>query len=349
MSTTCKPLYSPSELKSRVPLSANAKAFVEKSRNTASEILSGEDPRLLLIIGPCSIHDTTTAKEYATKLKELSLEINDTFFPVMRVYFEKPRTSIGWKGLLHDPFLNGTDQLPEGLTKTRELLSELTEMEVPIGTEFLDPLVSEYIGDFITWGSVGARTTSSQIHRQLASGLPMPVGFKNTTTGDVDTAINACIAAEKKHTYIGINESGHPCSVQTSGNPNTHIVLRGGKDHPNYHPVAVQDAQESLKSQRLTPHLMVDCSHDNSGKLHDKQPLVFSSVIQQIIEGNRGIIGLILESHLKGGKQNFLNTICGKISLTDPCMDWETTKELLLEAKQKLNREKTTPTPAASL
>ncbi len=334
-----EPLPTPQDLKQRFPLTEKQQRYISQSRRIVGRILDRTDQRLLLVTGPCSIHDTIAAKEYASKLKQIALEVGDSFFIVMRVHCEKPRTIAGWKGFLYDPFMNGSHQMATGLTLTRQLMLELTEMEVPIATEFLDPLAVPYFSDLVTWGSIGARTVSSQIHRQIAAGLPMPVGFKNSIDGNVETAVHALLAAKISHSYMGINDEGQCSLIHSNGNSQTHIVLRGGAKEPNYDPASVNHALHSLEKVHLPRRVMIDCSHDNSQKKYDKQPKVFQSVIHQVVEGNKSIIGLNLESHLKAGHQHLLHDpsqLEYGISITDPCLDLASTHYLLSWAHQKL-------------
>lgn len=286
----------------------------------------------MLLVGPCSIHDIDSALEYAEKLKHLSKSISNAFFVVMRAYIEKPRTATGWKGLAFDPHLDGSNDISTGLHLSRQLLLSLAEMEMPAATEFLEPTSGLYFGDLISWGCVGARTAESQLHRQMASGLPMPIAFKNNTSGNVEAAVNGIIAASHPHKFMAINKEGILGVVNTEGNPWGHLVLRGGIDRPNYDAESIAQAIASLRQSELSPTLFVDCAHDNSCKMHEKQPLVFQSVIRQISDGNRRIRGLYLESHLNAGNQPF-SSGCADLkygtSITDPCLDWETTQTLL--------------------
>lgn len=337
--TDSETLISPYQLKRELPISEMQERFIAKSRKTITALLDRTDPRLLIVAGPCSIHDITAAKEYASKLKVLSAALTETFVLVMRVYLEKPRTTTGWKGMLYDPYLDGSSNIEAGLVLSRQLLLDLADLEVPVATEFLDPLAASYLSDLVSWGSVGARTVSSQIHRQMASGLPMPIGFKNTTDGNLDIAINALVSAKAPHCFLGMNEHGQIASIRTKGNPHTHLVLRGGEQHPNYDTSSVNDTLQRLEKAHLPLRLMVDCSHDNSEKKHEKQPLVFQDTVHQIVEGNRCIIGMILESNLFAGSQPLLDDpsrLKYGISLTDPCLDWNSTQYLLMWAQEKL-------------
>lgn len=331
------PLLSPSDLKHELPNTPAISTFVEESRQAVKNILEGKDPRYLLIVGPCSIHDPQAAKEYAQKIHQLSLTVSDTFLIIMRAYFEKPRTSLGWKGMLYDPYLDGSNDIATGMRWTRQLLLDLAEMQVPTATEFLDPATPSYIGDLISWACIGARTTSSQTHRQVASGLSIPIAFKNSTDGNVDTAINGVLSAASPHTYIGINQQGGAAIVHTKGNPHCHITLRGAECGPNYDPQSINQAIEKLDKANLPKHLLVDCSHDNSNRKHEQQAVVFQSIIHQIMEGNKNIRGALIESHINAGNQplDYQNLKHG-VSLTDPCLDWSTTESLIKWAHTKL-------------
>lgn len=332
-------IVSPAQLKRKFPLDRNCQEFIENSRNKIKNILDGNDSRLLLIVGPCSIHDITAAKDYATKLKEFSEEIQDTFFVVMRTYFEKPRTSLGWKGLVQDPMIDSTYRIDHGLEITRELLVELAEMNLPAACEFLQPSSNAYFSDLISWGCIGARTTTSQIHREISSGLPMPVGFKNSTDGNVENAINGIRCALTSQTHMDINEQGALSVVHTKGNKYAHVVLRGSDEKPNYDPASISTALSLLQKAHLPPRLLVDCSHGNSMRKHEEQVNVFQSLLQQVIEGNTAIKGLLLESNLFSGNQSSLAPRQYGISITDPCLDWQSTKKLIRWGREKL-REK---------
>jgi 3-deoxy-7-phosphoheptulonate synthase len=296
---------------------------------------------LLLIVGPCSIHDLQSAKEYALKLRTLMDAVSNTFFVVMRTYFEKPRTSLGWKGLLSDPCLDGSNRIAEGVRMAREFLMFLADHEIPAATEFLDPSTPHFIGDLISWSCIGARTSESQIHRQFASGLPMPVAFKNSTSGNIQVAINGIIAASTPHAFPGITESGYFTLVSTEGNPYAHVALRGGEFQPNYDSASLAYAAEKLCRSGLPQRFLVDCSHDNSCRNYAQQIQVFQSVLAQYIEGNKTIRGMALESHLYAGNQSIEDGITSLqygISITDPCLDWKSTKELILNGSKLLER-----------
>lgn len=332
-------LINPSALREEFPIEARHVDFIERSRDTIKEILDGKDQRLLLIAGPCSIHDTTAALEYARKLQNLAKEISETIYLVMRVYFEKPRTVVGWKGIMHDPDLDSSGNLNKGLRITRKLLLDIASLEVPAAAEFLDPNVPVYIEDLIAWGCIGARTSESQTHRQMASSLTMPIAFKNNTDGNVEIAINGILSALSKHSYIGCDSSGQLCIIHTEGNLYGHIVLRGGDKNTNYDPYSVSMSLDSLKNAGLPPRVLIDCAHANSNKNHYSQIQVFHSIVNQIIEGNKEIRGILIESHLEAGNQSIasdLSMLKYGVSLTDPCLEWAATEELLLWAHKKL-------------
>lgn len=332
---TITPLPSPHEIKTLFPLSLPTAAFIEQSRTTAKNILFGKDPRKAFIIGPCSIHDRKSAIEYAQHFKELSNQVSRTCFLVMRVYVEKPRTSTGWKGLLYDPHLNGTYDIKTGLLWTRELMLALAELQVPCATEFVDPLAALYFDDLITWGFVGARTSSSQPHRQFASVLKMPVGFKNATDGNLESAVHGVLSAREPHASLHISNEGNLCAIQSEGNPYAHVVLRGAHDFSNYDSISVSTALQQLKMAHLPQHLMIDCSHGNCQKQFEKQKESFMSVLEQIEKGNDRIFGMMLESHLESGSQPLtedLSELKYAVSITDPCLDWKATEELIYSA-----------------
>lgn len=340
--TNTEALPSPQVLKSELPTTIAQQQFIEQSRKEIAEILAKTDQRTLMILGPCSIHDSAAAEHYGTLLSRLTAEVGDTFFPVMRVYFEKPRTKAGWKGLMNDPFLDGSNDLQEGIRLTRRLLLKLTEHKVPVAAEILEPLSARYFGDLISWGCIGARTASSQIHRQVSSGLPFPVAFKNNTDGNVQVAVDGVFSASLPHTYIGIDEQGRAAMIHTSGNPHGHIVLRGGDSGPNYDAASIALAVNLLQKNKLKPSLIVDCSHGNSGRDHNLQAVVFQAVLEQMLHGNQHIRGMILESHINAGNQalpgdkEFLKYA---VSITDPCIDWEMTEALVKDARKKLKAE----------
>jgi 3-deoxy-7-phosphoheptulonate synthase len=325
-------LLSPRELKAQSPATNAVSATVARSRERIVRMLRQEDPRLLVVIGPCSIHDEKSALDYATRLNVLRKEFADRMEIVMRVYFEKPRTTIGWKGLINDPHLDGSQDIETGLKIARRLLLEIVGMGMPAATEFLDPIVPQYIADLITWAAIGARTTESQTHREMASGLSMPVGLKNSTDGGLQIAIDAMGATRHAHSFLGINEDGVTSIVRTTGNPHAHVVLRGGRAKTNYDAESIRAAEEKLVSEKLPPVLMVDCSHANSEKQHARQEDVWHSVIQQRIEGTRSLIGLMVESNLLEGSQPIPKNLADLrygVSLTDSCIGWETTERML--------------------
>ena len=333
------PLISPQDLKDELPMSEGANATVVEGREAVKRILCREDDRLLVIAGPCSIHARRGALEYAGRLNELRKELEDRLFILMRVYFEKPRTTIGWKGLIYDPHLDGTEDMPTGLRMARRLLLEINSMGLPAGTEMLDPITPQYIADLITWASIGARTTESQTHREMASGLSMPVGFKNSTEGNLQVAIDAMESARHPHSFLGIDQEGRTCLVRTSGNPWRHLVLRGGNGRPNYYPESVEEAAERLTGAGLDPVVVVDCSHANSGKKFQRQERVLQAVVQQKVAGDSVIIGMMLESNLFEGNQkipeNLAELLYG-VSVTDECLGWEATECMLRSAYAEL-------------
>lgn len=327
-------LITPAQIKEQYPASASQLRLVAESRAAARAILAGEDDRLLVVVGPCSIHDTVSALEYANRLAALAKELEDRILIVMRVYFEKPRTTIGWKGLINDPNLDDSCDVAKGLTLARSLLLQILDLGLPTATEFLDPIIPQYIAELVSWAAIGARTTESQTHREMASGLSMPVGFKNATDGSFQTAIDAMGSARTGHSFLGIDQDGATSIVKTSGNPDSHVVLRGGRNGPNYHPQDVAAARTALRKAGLSPALMVDCSHSNSGKDPKKQPDVWRSILSQRKVGESGIIGAMLESHLHFGNQSLSSdpsTLAYGVSITDACMDWDTTAALLRE------------------
>ncbi len=324
-------LVTPGQLHQDIPCPAGGGEFIREARTTVERILDRKDPRLLVVAGPCSIHDTDSALEYAARLKKLHDKYRDSLYIVMRVYFEKPRTTVGWKGFVNDPDLNDSFKIEKGLRKARELLVELAKMQLPAGTEALDPISPQYLSDLFAWTAIGARTSESQTHREMSSGLSTPVGFKNGTDGSLDIAINAMKSASSAHRFLGINTAGQVTRLTTSGNRYGHIILRGGAE-PNYDSVNVALAEQALHNASLTPSLIVDCSHANSHKNHQLQPLVADNVIKQIVEGNKSIIGLMLESHLNDGNQKLgsdASTLEYGVSITDACINWETTETLL--------------------
>ncbi len=304
---------------------------VLRGRSIVADILGRGDDRLLVVVGPCSVHDPEAALSYARQLSEASADLQDDIFVVMRVYFEKPRTTTGWKGLINDPHLDGSGDVNEGLRMARELLLAVLELGLPVGCEFLDPITPQYIADAVSWGAIGARTTESQIHRQLASGLSMPVGFKNATDGNVQVAVDAVRAAAVPHTFAGIDVLGTPALLHTRGNPDCHIILRGGRGAPNYSAEAVGDAISRLHAAGLPERVVVDASHDNSGKDHERQPAVVRDIAAQVAGGDEALVGVMLESFIVGGRQDLdseRTPVYGQ-SITDACMSWETTVDAL--------------------
>ncbi len=333
-------LMGPKVLKQELPISQAANETILSGRDGITRILRKEDKRLLVIVGPCSIHDEKAAFEYAERLKNLRKQVNETLLVVMRVYFEKPRTTVGWKGLINDPTLDGTCDMLEGLRKARRILLRINEIGVPAATEMLEPITPQYVADLVTWSGIGARTTESQTHREMASGLSTPVGFKNGTDGNLSSAINAMVAARTPQSFLGIDQDGRTCVVKTAGNPWGHIVLRGGK-RPNYGAISIEEARLKLIEKNLPEAIMVDCSHGNSMKKFQGQAIVWKSVIDQYIAGNEALIGLMLESNLYEGNQKFsgdLTSLKYGISITDECISWETTEQLLLSTNEKLMR-----------
>ncbi|GIX50596.1 MAG: phospho-2-dehydro-3-deoxyheptonate aldolase [Limisphaera sp.] len=334
-------LKPPRALLAELPLDQAAARTVVAGREAVQRILDRSDSRILLLVGPCSIHDPEAAIDYARRLIALRRELHDTFEIVMRVYFEKPRTTIGWKGLINDPHLDGTYDIETGLRRARSLLLEITRMGLPAGTEFLDPIVPQYIADLISWAAIGARTTESQTHREMASGLSMPVGFKNGTDGSLQVAIDAMQAARHPHAFLGVDEDGITSIVRTTGNPWGHIVLRGGRQRPNYDPESIRQAEQQLAAAGLPQVIMVDCSHANSGKIPARQEDVWRSVIQQRCHGTQSLVGIMLESNLFEGNQPFprpVHELRYGVSITDPCISWETTERLLRWGAAELAR-----------
>ncbi|AWS52774.1 MULTISPECIES: 3-deoxy-7-phosphoheptulonate synthase [Providencia] len=331
-------LITPESLKEKYPLSRSNLHAIATSRQVIADIIHQRDPRLLVVCGPCSIHDVDAAIEYGERLKVLAEELSDSLYIVMRVYFEKPRTTVGWKGLISDPFMDGSFEMEKGLHIARDLLTNLVNMGLPLATEALDPNNPQYLGDLFSWSAIGARTTESQTHREMASGLSMPVGFKNGTDGSLSTAINALKAAAMPHRFMGINQSGQVCLLHTKGNSNGHVILRGGK-MPNYSAEDIAACEAEMKKAGLEPSLMVDCSHGNSNKDYRRQPLVVDSIIEQIINGNESITGIMLESHINEGNQTSeqaRDSMKYGVSVTDACINWQTTETVLRKLHQAL-------------
>jgi 3-deoxy-7-phosphoheptulonate synthase len=325
-------LLAPRTLKAELPITEVAGATVVRSRETITRILRQQDPRVLVVVGPCSIHDSAGAMEYANKLNALRKEFASRMEIVMRVYFEKPRTTIGWKGLINDPHLDNSQDIESGLKIARRLLLEIAGMGLPAATEFLDPIIPQYIADLIAWAAIGARTTESQTHRELASGLSMPVGFKNATDGSLQTAVDAMCSSRTSHSFLGIDQEGFTSIVRTKGNADGHVVLRGGRLQTNYDAHSIADAEAKLQQAGLPPVLMVDCSHANSGKQPARQEDVWHSIIEQRVAGTRSLIGAMIEGYLHEGNQPIpkkLSDLRYGISITDACLSWETTERML--------------------
>jgi 3-deoxy-7-phosphoheptulonate synthase len=339
------PLIAPRYLKLEEEISDAAVRTVVESREIVKRIIAGQDPRLIAVVGPCSIHDHSAALEYAAKLKRLADRVRDQILLVMRVYFEKPRTVVGWKGLINDPHLDDSFDIATGIRTARRILLEVANMGLPAATELLEPITPQYIADLIVVTAIGARTTESPTHRQMASGLSMPVGYKNGTDGNLQTALDAMNAAKEPHSFLGIDNDGKTCIVNTKGNPWGFLVLRGGRSGPNYDPASLAEAAERLQAANLSPRLMVDCSHANSNKDYTKQRLVWQSCIEQRMQGNDNLIGLMLESNLFPGNQP-LPTNPSKlrygVSITDGCIGWDETEELILSAYEQLAGEPAT-------
>lgn len=332
-------LLAPRTLKAELPITEAASETVARGREAVTRILHQQDSRLLVVVGPCSIHDTKGAMEYAHKLSALRKEFASEMEIVMRVYFEKPRTTIGWKGLINDPHLDNSQDIESGLKIARKLLLDITAMGLPTATEFLDPIIPQYIADLITWAAIGARTTESQTHRELASGLSMPVGFKNATDGSLQIAVDAMYSARTSHSFLGIDQDGFTSIVRTTGNPDGHVVLRGGRAQTNYDAKSIADAEAKLTQAKLRPVMMVDCSHANSGKQPARQEDVWKSIIDQRIGGTKSLIGAMIESYLQEGAQPIPNNPCELrygVSITDACISWDTTERVLRWGFEKL-------------
>ena len=332
-------LPTPDEIKLKLPLTDRAEQVVLEGRAAVERILDRKDHRLMVVVGPCSIHDPVAAMEYAHRLKKLADQVSDTLLVVMRVYFEKPRTTVGWKGLINDPHMNDSFDIAEGLHRARKLLLDIAELGLPTGTEALDPISPQYLGDLISWSAIGARTTESQTHREMASGLSTPVGFKNGTDGGLQVAINALLSVSSPHSFLGINKSGQVSVMRTKGNAYGHMVLRGGSKGPNYDSVTISIVEKDLAKNKLAPNIVVDCSHANSNKDAALQPLVMNDVAHQIVEGNQSIVGTMLESHIHFGNQSIpadLSKLKYGVSVTDACIDWPTTEKLLHDTRNKL-------------
>jgi 3-deoxy-7-phosphoheptulonate synthase len=332
-------LVTPDALKAKLPISDAAARSVLEGRQVVRDILDRKDKRLFVVVGPCSIHDVDAALEYGKRLKALADQVKDTIYIVMRVYFEKPRTTVGWKGLINDPHMNDSFDIEEGLFRARKLLIDLAEMGLPLATEALDPISPQYIQDLISWSAIGARTTESQTHREMSSGLSCAVGFKNGTDGGLEVAVNAMKSVQHQHSFLGINSEGQVSIIRTKGNDYGHVVLRGGNGRPNYDSVSVAICEKALDKAGLKPNIMIDCSHANSFKDPKHQPLVAQNAANQIVEGNQSIVGLMIESHLEWGNQSIpkdLSELKYGVSVTDACIDWASTEESLLKMREKL-------------
>jgi 3-deoxy-7-phosphoheptulonate synthase len=333
------PMPSPEEIHARVPLSENATRTVMQGREALRNVLERKDHRLFIVVGPCSIHDPVAGLDYARRLKALADEVSDTLLVVMRVYFEKPRTTTGWKGYINDPDMDDSFHVNKGMEKARSFLRDVAEIGLPAGTEALDPISPQFLGDLISWTAIGARTTESQTHREISSGLSTPVGFKNGTNGDVGIAVNAILSASRPHSFLGINGQGRTAIVRTRGNRYGHLVLRGGDGRPNYDTVSIAMAEQALLKANLPPNIVVDCSHANSYKKPELQPLVMSDLVNQVRFGNKSLIGVMIESNLVAGNQPIpedLTQLRYGCSVTDACVGWEATEKMLRTAAQLL-------------
>lgn len=332
-------LITPAELKQQIPMTEAANDTVVTARNTVKKIMAGGDDRFIIITGPCSIHDPEIAYDYARRLKPLIDKYDDKLVILMRVYFEKPRTTVGWRGLINDPGLDGTRDVEKGIALGREILMKINEIGVPVASEVLDPVTPQYMADLISWSAIGARTTESQTHREMTSGLSMPVGFKNSTEGNLQVAIDAMISAMHEHSFLGIDQNGNTSIVETMGNKWSHIVLRGGRSGVNFHAENIKETEIAMEKAGVKPLIMVDCSHANSNKRYDLQPEVYREVLAQRVSGTSSIIGVMLESNIHEGKQSIpddLSKLQYGVSVTDGCISWEATEELLQEAYEQL-------------
>ena len=335
---TTEALVAPRLLKEQLAIDARIARTVVEARQTVRRIIRGEDSRLMCIVGPCSIHDPAAALDYAGRLARLRAQVEERLFIVMRVYFEKPRTTVGWKGMINDPHMDDSCDMHEGLLRARRLLLDINALGLPAGTEMLDPITPQYIADLVSWTAIGARTTESQTHREMASGLSMPVGFKNSTEGNLQVAVNAVESARRPHSFIGITQDGMTAIVRTTGNPDTHVVLRGGRT-PNYDAVSIDECCHILRKAGLEPRVMVDCSHAQTGKDYRKQPEVFAALCEQVRAGSPAIMGVMLESFINAGNQPLMadrSQLKYGVSITDPCIDWPATERCLLEAAEAL-------------
>lgn len=325
----------PEEIHAKLPISDKAAQTVTHGRNLLRKILDRQDPRVFVVVGPCSIHDPVAGLDYARRLKALSDEVGDVLQIIMRVYFEKPRTTVGWKGYINDPFMDDSFRVDVGMQKAREFLLQINELGLPTGTEALDPISPQYYGDLITWTAIGARTTESQTHREMSSGLSTPVGFKNATNGDLSVAVNAILSSSRPHSFLGINGTGKVAIVRTKGNAYGHVVLRGGDGRPNYDTVSVSIAEQALVKAKLPANIVVDCSHANSSKKPELQPLVMADVVNQIRLGNKSLVGVMIESNIEAGNQPIpadLSQLKYGCSVTDGCVGWETTEKMIRDA-----------------
>lgn len=334
------PLPIPMEIRAELPITPNISEFIWKSRETVRNIINHKDKRILLLCGPCSIDSVPAAIEYATLFRSIRDEVSDVFFPVMRAYFEKPRTTIGWKGMVYDPDLDTSFRIEKGLRLTRKLLLELASLSLPVATEVLEPIIPQYIADLISWASIGARTSESQTHRQLASGLSMPVGFKNSTDGSIPVAVDAIRTASASHSFLGVIDDGRTGVFQTRGNPDCHLVLRGGMNSPNYQAEHIAFARELMRREKVNPAIVVDCSHANSRRQPDKQGVVMRDVLTQFKNGESAIRGVMLESYIKMGSQPIAKKgqMIPGLSVTDPCLGWPETRDLILESAEFLRK-----------
>ena len=339
--TAFAPMPTPAALHARLPLSAAALDTVSRGREALRDIIERKDKRLFVVVGPCSIHDPVAGLDYARRLKALQAELADTMLLVMRVYFEKPRTTTGWKGYINDPDMDDSFRVDAGMEKARRFLLDVCELGLPTATEALDPISPQYLGDLIAWTAIGARTTESQTHREMSSGLSTPVGFKNGTDGDISIAVNAILSAAHPHSFLGINGEGNVAIVRTRGNAHGHVVLRGGDGRPNYDSVSIAMAEQALAKARLPANLVVDCSHANSYKNPELQPLVMADVVNQICHGNTSLVGVMIESNIVGGNQKIpqdLSQLKYGCSVTDACIDWDTTEKMLRDAAARLRQ-----------
>lgn len=338
--TLSSSLTTPEQLQDLIPLTGSQLKFILDFRRQIEAILDGRDPRPFLIVGPCSIHDVEAAKEYALLFKELARSVADKFFMVMRCYFEKPRTTLGWKGMLYDPHLDGSYEMEKGIRLARRLLSDLTDLEIPVGSEILEMTTAHYYADYLSWGCIGARTSASPPHRQFASSLEIPMGFKNSIDGNIDVAIQGMISAGSPHIFVGIGQNGVLTRTETLGNPYCHIILRGSERGTNYSAADVSAAVLKCQKANVRNSIVIDCSHDNSAKVPTNQIPAFNSFIEQVNMGSRHLVGAMIESHLLGGSQSIGKDLRYGVSVTDPCLDWKTTKELILEAYARLTDER---------